>query len=143
MRHDHGAPGVRIRQDRALDVEDPAHDVPVDDALHRSGRDDPTVSHGDDVVGVAGGQAQVVEHHDHRHTLAVQASNGVEHFELVRDVEVGGGLVEQEDGGALGQCERDPRALPLPAGEGLKGVIRQVAQAGALERIEHEVFVDA
>lgn len=73
----------------------------------------------------------------------MQASNGVEHFELVRDVEVGGGLVEQEDGGALGQCERDPRALPLPAGEGLKGVIRQVAQAGALERIEHEVFVDA
>src|SRR5207248_10276507 len=47
-------------------------------------------------------------------------------------------LVEEEDGGVLDEGPRDEDALPLAARELAELLLRQVAQADALERVEPE-----
>ena len=49
--------------------------------------------------------------------LLVQLGAQVQHLDLVRDVQEGGRLVEQQQRRLLGQRHRDPHPLPLPAGE--------------------------
>src|SRR5690606_36891854 len=89
---------------------------------------DGAAADGNEVVGVAGGELEVVEHdRDGGAAAAIQLSHHVEDLELVGDVEIGGGLVQQQHLGALGEGHRDPYALALPAGE-------LVAQA-VLERV--------
>lgn len=49
------------------------------------------------MLGVAGGQVEVVQHDDHRPPLAlVEVGQQVEHLDLVRQVREGGGFVEQQ-----------------------------------------------
>ncbi|KIX77540.1 hypothetical protein SF12_13285, partial [Streptomyces sp. MBRL 601] len=50
------------------------------------------------------------------------------------EVEVGGGLVEQEQVGLLGERHGDPDALPLAAGEGVHGPVGEVGGGGAGHR---------
>ena len=74
-------------------------------------------------------------HHDGAAPLAVQAFDEVEHVDLVGEVEIGGRLVEQEHVGALGQRHRDPRALPLAAGELIEGPGGELGDARPRERL--------
>ena len=72
----------------------------------------------DEVVGVARGEVEVVQHHDDRGAATgVEVGEQVEHLDLVGDVEVGRRLVEQQQVGALRQGHRDPDPLALPTGE--------------------------
>ena len=52
---------------------------------------------------------------------------GNEHLDLVREVEVGRGLVEEQQVGVLGQRHREPRALALATGEPVEGRSRRSA----------------
>src|SRR5690606_38977138 len=74
--------------------------------------------HGNDVIGITAGQSEVMQHHDDGAAkTAHQIGQQIEHFHLMVDVEEGGGLIQQQDIGLLGQRHGDPDALPLPAGE--------------------------
>jgi hypothetical protein len=98
------------------------------------GPPDAACPHRDEPPGVARGEVEVVQHHhDGATPLAVQALDQVEHVDLVREVEVGRRLVEQEQIGALGERHRDPRALSLPAGELIEGPGGELGHAGPLE----------
>ena len=96
--------------------------------LGLAGGDDGAVAHGDEPVRVARGERQIVEHHDDRAPRrAVERPHELEHLELVRDVEVGRGLVEQDGLGLLRERERDPRALTLPARQLVERSVREVS----------------
>ena len=100
--------------------------------------DDPPVAHRDQVVGVAGGQVEVVQHHHDRGAAAsLRSREQVEHLDLVGDVEVRRRLVEQQQVGPLGQRHRDPDPLPLAAGELVDDPLGEVEGAGQLERLGH------
>jgi hypothetical protein len=75
---------------------------------------DAAVVEEDEAVAVAGGECEVVEDDDGAEAEPVDE---VEYLVLVADVEVVGGLVEEEVGGALGEGAGDHDALPLAAGE--------------------------
>ncbi len=93
------------------------------------------VLHHHDEVAVAGGQVEVVQHHhDGAAALAVEPADQVEHLDLVGEVEVRRGLVEQQHVGVLGQRHRDPGALALTAGQLVERPVAQVAGVGHRQR---------
>ena len=57
------------------------------------------------------------DEHDRPALLPVEPVEQVEHLDLVGEVEVRRGLVEQEQRRLLGEREGDPRPLSLAAGE--------------------------
>ena len=64
----------------------------------------------------------------------VEVHEQVEHLELVREVEVGRGLVEQQDRRVLRERHRDPGALALAAAERSSGRSRRSSIAGGVQR---------
>ena len=80
------------------------------------------VSHREEVIGVAGSEVHVVQHHhDRRAAVAVEIGEQIEHLDLVGDVEEGGRLVQQQDVGLLRESHRDPHPLTLTARELVDG----------------------
>ena len=72
--------------------------------------------HHDHVVAEGRGQVEVVQDRDDRQP---QAADPLQEVQLVAEVEVVGGLVQQQDLGLLRQRPRQVDALPLAAGEAL------------------------
>ena len=88
------------------------------------------VLHGDEVVGVAGGEVEVVQHHhDGAAALAVEVGEQVEHLDLVGEVEEGRRLVEQQRGRCPGRAPSRSR----PAGAGRRRARRR-ARSAQVER---------
>ena len=107
----------------------------VDDVDRRALRDDRALLHRDDVVGVAAGQVEVVQHDDDRLArLPVEVGQQVEQLDLVVDVEERRRLVQQQQVGVLRERHRDPHPLALPAGELGDVAVGQVGRAGGLQR---------
>ena len=108
---DRGQPGVR----RVLELGDARQQRLGVRHLHvgEQGRgrgvlDDPAAVHDGDLVGVAGDDTEVVGDEDHRHVaLAALLADQVEDLRLHGDVERGGRLVGEQQGGAAGQGDRD------------------------------------
>jgi len=61
--------------------------------------------------------------------LVGQVAHQVEDLDLVTQVEVGGGLVEQQHCGVLRQAAREPHALQLAAGQGVDTALGEVRHA--------------
>lgn len=108
--------GERVGCDLALQSEDLGHHGRVDDLARGTLHVDRAVLHRDQLVGVAAGEVEVVQHdHDRRTPLAVEVREQVEQLDLVVDVQEGRRLVEEEQVGVLGEGHRDPDALTLSA----------------------------
>jgi hypothetical protein len=84
------------------------------DVLGEPGGDDLAAVEQHEPVAVAGGEVQIVQHHDRRDP---DAPHQVQHLVLVADVEVVGGLVEQQMICLLGQCASDQHPLLLATRE--------------------------
>ena len=103
---------------------------------------DPSALHGDDVVRVPRGEVEVVQHDRHGGAaLAVEVRDEVQDFHLVGEVQVGGGLIQQQHFGFLGQGHRDPHALPLPAGEFVDVPPGEFQRFGGGQRVLHRALV--
>ena len=88
----------------------------VESAAVPLGRREATLVEDDRAVGEARGQVEVVE--DGEDGEAASRSQPLEQLdqrELMRDVEMGRRLVEEEEARLLGESEGDEDALPLPA----------------------------
>ena len=108
----------------------------------RAARDEATAAQREHVVGVAGRQVHVVQHHDDRRAaVSIEVGQQIEHLDLVGDVEERRRLVEQQDVGLLRERHRDPDALPLAAGELVDGAVGEVGDPGRLERLRDHVVV--
>ena len=129
--HDHRRPGHRVGHHAAVQPEHLAHQLLGHHVGGRALGHDPAVLHGDEVVGVAGGLVEVVQHQDDGAPLRrVEVRQQVEHLDLVGEVEEGRRLVEQQQVGALGQRHGDPHPLPLPAGQLVDRPARELDGAG-------------
>ena len=96
------------------------------------GQDASLVEH-DQSVTELGGQGEVVD--GGQDSLALAAAEGpheVQGSGLMADVEVGGGLVQEEDGGLLSKGTGDEEALTLAAGELGRTVIEPIGQADTI-----------
>ena len=92
----------------------------------------------DQVVGVARGEVEVVQHHHDRGAAAcVELGEQVEHLDLVGDVEVRRRLVEQQQVGPLGEGHRDPDALALAARQLVDGAVGEGVGVGEDHRLLH------
>ena len=58
-----------------------------------------------------------MEDRDDGDAIALEVAGEVEDLDLVCDVEVGCGFVEEDDGGLLGEDQGDPDPLALSAGQ--------------------------
>ena len=68
-----------------------------------------------DAMGAEKGVIRIVGREDDGQPARGQRADGGEHPDLVAEVEIGGGLVEHEDAGLLGDGARDERELALAA----------------------------
>ena len=117
-------------------VEDLTQHLAADDLRGRPGRDDGTVPHGHDVVGVGGGEVDVVQHHHHRLAELVDRTaeqghrvGGVLHVEVVQR------LVQEQVVGVLGQHHAEKGTLALPAGELVEVPVAEGPQVDPLQRL--------
>ena len=167
-RHAAGYGGVRAQADRITargsivaavvqedDVGPPldAHDLALHavhgaDVLGRQhvlgppDREDPPAAHQDDVVRVAGGDVQVVA--DHHHEEAVLVRDPPEHAgdaELMPDVQVGRGLVEEQHVRLLHQAPGQHDLLVLTRRELVEVPHGEVLDAELLQGLVHDLQV--
>ena len=103
--------------------------------------DDPPAPHRHQMVGEAARLVEVVEHRDDRPALVPQPGEQPQQLVLVGQVEEGGGLVEQQVGGLLGQHHGDPHPLALAAGQLLDAPVGQFGDAGGRHRLDHGPLV--
>ena len=100
------------------------------------------VAHVEDAVGDLGGLGVVGDHQD---GLVELAAGGAEHFEDgvgVFGVEVAGGLVGEDDGGAGDEGAGDGDALLLAAGELVGAVIEAAVDAEQVGEVVEEGLVE-
>ena len=81
------------------------------DRFHRPGRLDATILQDNNVIAILRCQIHIMDRHESGHT---HATNEIEDFELVSDIQVVGGLVEDQDTGLLNKGARDQRPLFFP-----------------------------
>ena len=88
------------------------------------------------MVAEQGGQVEVVHHRHHLHGLALEAlAHQLEDLQAVVDVEIGGGLVEQQHLGPLGQGPGHRHPLFFAAGQAGDRPVGQFLDAGGGERL--------
>ena len=88
------------------------------------------------MVGVVGGEVDVVQHH---HDGAAELAGGVaqasHHLHAVAHVEVVQGLVQQHVLGVLGEDHRDIGTLALPAGELVEIAVLEMLEVQEVDRL--------
>ncbi len=117
-------------------LEDRLEDASTKHLRGRTARRDAPGAHQDDLIGVGGGEVEIVEHDEAGDAaLGHLAAEDVEHVERVADVEVRGRLVEEEDVRPLdeGASQRDPPLLT--ARERVDGPIGDTAQIARAHRL--------
>ena len=105
------------------------------------GGDDGALAQQHGVGGEAARQVQVVHGDGHRVAFVGEAAAQREHVERVRDVEAGGGLVEQQVAGVGRQAACDEDALPLAAGQAGRVAIGDGRDVGARHRLGDRVAI--
>ncbi|RPK68499.1 hypothetical protein EES43_01455 [Streptomyces sp. ADI96-02] len=133
-----GTAGHRVLDDAAVEAEHGPY-VLLGQHLGRGARRvQPSVGEGDEVVRVPGGEVEVVQHHHDRGAArAVEVGQQVEDFDLVAGVQEGGGFVQQQQIGLLGQGHGDPHPLALPSGQFVDGAVGERFGVRRLQRGRH------
>ena len=115
-----------------------ADQVRGEDLAGRSAGHDAAGVHHVEAVAEGGGLVEVVQHGQGGDA---QLAYQVQDLQLVADVEVGGGLVQQEQAAPLGQGAGEQDALFLPAGQGGEDPFCGAGQADALQRPRAQLLV--
>src|SRR5690606_23005509 len=103
--------------------------------LRRPGRDHAALHQQHQPVGVLPRHRQVVHGGHHRQPpLPPQPVHQLQHLLLVADAPRAGRLVQQQQGGALGQRPGQEHPLPLPTGQGGQ---HPLGQPGQVQRLQH------
>ena len=100
------------------------------------------VFHGDDVVGIAAGKVDVVQHHHHRFAaLLHHAAQQLHHAGRVCHVQVVEGLVQQDVRGVLTQHHGDVGTLALATREFIQIAVCQRVELQKIQRLIHMAHV--
>jgi hypothetical protein len=84
---------------------------------------------------------EIVQHRDQGVPGLVEVREQVEQLDLMRDVEIGRGLVQEQDRRLLREGHRRPDPLALPAGELVDVAAAQFRDIGRLHRALHGLLV--
>src|SRR5262245_59942812 len=126
------ARGIAVDAQRRAEAR--LEDLLAQDRLRRSRRHDPPAVEEEDPLGELGGEVEVVEDGHPGEAGAIRGEEPVEDLDLVGDVEVGGGLVEEEELGLLRERLGEEDPLALPRGEGRDVPLGEGERARRLER---------
>ena len=127
---------------RAIDVIETLQQGIRHHLCRRSGSLDPTVEHRDHLIADTGRFIDVVEHHDNGPVFfPIQPHYELHDLELVRHVEIGGRLVEQEQRRLLRQRHGNPGALSLAPGELVDDPLAQLGHSRQAQRVLDRFFV--
>jgi len=131
---------------KAADCELDAEKLPEvrrsDDLLRCALLEDPAVGHEYDPVAKCRQQVDLVGYDQRRQAaLARQAQRQAHEFHLIVDVEVGGKLVQQQDGGALRQGARQEEPLLLPSRDFTDAGFGVRAEMSPCQRFANDPFV--
>ncbi|CAM5476651.1 hypothetical protein SHIRM173S_02348 [Streptomyces hirsutus] len=131
--------GERVGADLDPDAVDLGQAFRGQDFFGRALGDDVPFGEQHDPVGNGRRLVEVVQDDADGDAVVVrQIADQVEEFDLVAQVEVGGGFVEEEDSGLLGQAAGQPDALELSAGEVFGAAVGELGDArhgeGAVDR---------
>lgn len=98
--------------------------------MRGAGGDDPSAVDDVQAIAVERGEVEVVQGGEHgRPTGPHQGQD----LQLLGDVQVVGGLVQDEDPRLLGECAGDQDPLPLPAGEGEEAAAGQMVRPDSFQ----------
>ncbi len=95
----------------------------------------------DDAVGEGGGFFELMQHGDDERAARSQFAHELQRLDGRLEIEVRRRLVEQDDGRALRDRERDPHALPLAGRQRADLAAAKRRQARARERVVDRGFV--
>ena len=112
--------------------------IGLQDLLTRAGRDEVALIKQHQSVACSSCQVEVMEHD---HGGGVNGFDEVEQGELMADVEVIGGLVEQQMAGLLGDGSGDENPLTFPAGQLGDKSIRETCQVRSRQGIVDDVTI--
>ena len=84
------------------------------------------------MVGVFHGKGQVVEHQNQGFAAVCQKPGKLHQLQLMPDVQIGSGLVQQQNLSILSQSHSKIDLLPLSAGQGGNAALRQITDAQLL-----------
>ena len=127
-----GGGGVGVVDDQDVGAVGVADRLGGDDLGGRSAGDDPAVGHQVGLVAEQGGQTEVVQGGEHGNT---EAGDQLEYLQLVADVQMVRGLVEDEMIGSLGDGAGDQRPLFFPAGEGVVAAVGEIRASDPFEGV--------
>ena len=82
-----------------------------------------------------------MQHHGYSPTLGMQFLRQVQHLNLVRDVQVGGRLIEQNQRGLLRQGHGNPHTLTLTTRKRLNGTLSKLQHVRRLHRLHTGALV--
>ena len=131
-----------IVDNMCIDTVDSAEVLLVDDLVGSTDGEDGPLVHHDDVIGVLGGDVDVVADHDDEDLLV--DGEVLEHLgdvELVPDVQVGGGLVQQQDLGLLHESPGEHDLLVLSGGELVERPHGEVRDSQHLQGVVDDVEI--
>ena len=83
----------------------------------------PSGGHQQQGIGDAGGVVEVVQHDADGDSVSREVAHQVQGLDLVSQVQVVGGFVQEDDAGVLGQAGSQPHTLDLTAGEFADGTV--------------------
>ena len=122
----------------------PGDDLLGQDRAGGAGGRDPAAVEQDQVVGELPGHGQVVHGADHRQVQVVaEAVHQLEDLLLVADVQAGGGLVQQQHRGLLGQGPGQDGPLAFAAAQRVEPPVGEGAQVEVVQDRGHDVEVAA
>jgi hypothetical protein len=101
-------------------------------------RRDSSVCESDDVICMAGSEVDVVQRREDRESLASQLAQECKHLKLSARIEVVRRLVEEQEGGFLGERARQEDALALSTGQVPEVLPGEVVGASAFESVCHD-----
>ncbi len=95
---------------------------------------DAAVFHHQNVIRILGGQVEIVQGHDDGDAVGLhQVVHKVQYIQLVPDVQIGGGFIQKNQAGFLGECPGDEHLLLLTAAELREGMQRQVGKSHEIQ----------
>ena len=104
--------------------------------------EDAPIAHERKLIAIRGREIEIVEDAQNRQiALPGQAQHEIEDGQLMREVEVGRGLVEEQDCRLLGDCSRQEQTLPLTARYLSNPSLGKVGRIDERQRLLHDRLV--
>jgi len=104
--------------------------------------EDAPIAHERELIAIGGGEVEIVEDAENRQVaLPGQAQHEIEDDQLMREIQMSRGLVEEQDGRLLGERARQKQTLPLSARDLTGAPVDKVGSVDERQGTLHDCLV--